>query len=125
MSLPERRDRWRVPSSVTLLLCLLLLGTTARASVPVMQEARAVAASAMASMADARSMPSALDGMPCATCCIAPAPVTQGFSGECKELAEAMWPAPAAPVPEPAWVFDTGGWRVRWPVRIAFCRWLD
>ena len=121
----ERLDRWRVLRSVALFLCVALFGAGARASSPAMQEPRAVAAPWMAAMVDAPSMPGARDCFPCAACYIAPAPATHGFSGECKEPAGATWPVLAAPLPEVAWVFDTGGWRVRWPVRIAFCRWLD
>ena len=122
----ERLCRWRVPSGgIARFLCSALIGAGAHASVAVMQEARAVAAPAMASMAGVRSMPAALDCMPCAVCCIAPAPVAHGFSRECKEAQEPTWHVHAAPVPDADCWFDTSGSEARTPVRIAFCRWLN
>ena len=121
----ERLHRWRVPGGVALFLCLALLGAGANASVAVMQEARAVAAPAVTSMIDAQSMPGVLDCMPYAVCCIAPAPVTHGFSGECKEAQEPLWHVHAAPIPDVGCWFDTRGSVARTPVRIAFCRWLE
>jgi len=118
---PERPQRWRALFGVALFLCLALLGAEARASIPAMREAGPVAISTMAS----ESMPRATDCMPCAVCYIAPTPSPHGFSGECQEREAPAWRVHALSVPAPTWFFDTGDWRLRWPVRIAFCRWLD
>ncbi|MGH8847193.1 MAG: hypothetical protein ACREXQ_08160 [Polaromonas sp.] len=125
MSPLERLGRWPALRSGMLLLCLTLFGMGARAAVSSRQEVGPIVALATASMADMQSMPAALDGRPCAVCYVAPAPSTHGFSGENQEPKEPGWPACARPAADSAWRFDTGGWRPRWPVRIAFCRWLD
>jgi hypothetical protein len=123
----ERSGCCRAWGAVALCLCLsLVLGTAARAAVPSPEtpEARPV----MAVSAVSRSMPSsAEDCQACAVCAIAPAPATHAFTGEAelREQATMAWPAHATPMPAPTWFFDTGGGRLRWPVRIAFCRWLD
>lgn len=122
MAWPERLQRCRALVYVALLLCLTLLGTGARASVATMQDAGPVAISVMVS----ESTPMASDCMPCVRCYIAPAPSTPGISCESTEREEPVlaWPVQTTS-PAPTWFFDTRGWRLRWPVRIAFCRWLD
>jgi hypothetical protein len=117
----ERHCRWHTFASVWVLVCLALLGGGVRASVPTLQEARPVMVSAMA----APSMPMASDGMPCATCCIAPAPSTHAFSGEGKEPESATWWVHEQRTPETVRFLETGSSRVKVPIRIAYCRWLD
>ena len=123
----ERSGRCRTLCAATLCLCLaLLLGSAASAAVPVpaMQQAGPV----MTAPAASRSLPGiAGDCQTCAVCVTAPAPSAHGFTGEgnVREQAPVAWPAHATSVLAPTWFFDTGGWRVRWPVRIAFCRWPD
>lgn len=125
MSPLERLCRWPAFRSVMLLLCLALFGMGARAAVSPMQEVGPIIALATTEMADMQSIPATLDCRPCAVCYVAPAPSTHGFSGEYEEPEEPVWRVCARPAPDSAWRFDTGGWRPRWPVRIAFCRWLD
>ncbi|MBI2752372.1 MAG: hypothetical protein HYX46_02490 [Betaproteobacteria bacterium] len=108
-------------SSFALLVCLALLGGGARASAPAIQEARPVMVSAMASP----SVPMASDRMPCATCCIAPAPSTHGFNGEGKEPESATWWVRHKRAPATVRFLETGSSRVQLPIRIAYCKWLD
>lgn len=104
-----------------LALSLVVLGTHARASALVLQELRPTAATAMSS----QSMPAAFDCTPCAAvCCVAPPPETHGFSGEDQPPEEHRWHLQRPPTFNEIF-FDTGGWYVALPVRIAFCRWLD
>lgn len=113
--------------AVALCLCLsLLLGRTARAAnaVTEIQQTGPV----MTATAASRPLPSSAgDCWACAACTIAPAPVPQAFAGECeaREQAPVAWLAHAMAAPAPIWFFDAGDGRPRWPVRIAFCRWLD
>lgn len=115
---------WRV---VALCLCLsLLLGTAARAAVSA-QEIQPAGPVMTASTAS-RPMPtSAEDCQTCAACAIAPAPVVHAFTGEgeAREQVPIAWLAHVVAAPAPTWFFDAGDGRLRWPVRIAFCRWLD
>ena len=118
----ERLHQWRVVASAALLLWLALLATGVQAAdTAAMQEAWPVVASAMG----ADSTPMASDCMPCALCCTAPAPTTQGFSGESKQCDEPVWRIHVPPVPDSTWRPNTGGWRPRLPVRVVYCRWLD
>ncbi|MGH6627508.1 MAG: hypothetical protein ACRECD_13400 [Burkholderiaceae bacterium] len=116
----ERLYQWRALCGVMLFLCLALLGTPAPASVAAMQEAKPLAAAAMAS----RSMPGVLDCAPCAGCYVGPAPTTHGFSGECKDAEAPAWREHGVPL-SPTIFHDTGSCRPPLPVRIAYCRWLD
>jgi len=119
-----RELRWgadmRVLVRAALALSLALLGTQAPPSVRMLEEARPATASVM----DSRSMPAASDCTPCAGCYVAPAPATHGFSGDDQPPEEHRWPV-RRPSALSATFFDTGGWYVALPVRIAFCRWLD
>jgi len=117
----EHLHRRRALYRFALLLWLALHGAGATASVPMRPEAGPAAAPSMAS----GSMPMTTNCMPCALCCIAPAPTRQGFSSECQEPAAPIWGVHALPAPASAWLFDRGVWRTRLPVRIAYCRWLD
>lgn len=125
----ERSGRCRAWSAVALCLCLclsLLMGTAARAAVSIkeIQSAGPVMTASTAS----RPMPSSAEEcQTCAACAIAPAPVTHAFTGEgeAREQAPLAWLAHVTEVLAPAWFFDAGDGRLRWPVRIAFCRWLD
>ncbi len=112
---------WRALGSFALLLWLTLFGTGATASSPMRQEAGPVAAAGMAS----GSMPMTTGCMPCAICCIAPAPATHGFTGQCHGPDAPSWRADAPQEPRPAESFGDGGLRARLPLRIAYCRWLD
>jgi hypothetical protein len=102
-------------------MCLALLGGGAQAVVPTLQDMRPVVVSAMAS----QSMPMASDRMPCATCCIAPAPSTHGFNGEGKEPEPPAWWVHDQRNPTKVRFLETGSSRVPVPIRIAYCRWLD
>jgi hypothetical protein len=102
------------------------MGTAARAAVSIkeIQSAGPVMTASTAS----RPMPSSAEEcQTCAACAIAPAPVTHAFTGEgeAREQAPLAWLAHVTEVLAPAWFFDAGDGRLRWPVRIAFCRWLD
>ena len=112
----------RVLSSVALLAWLMLLGAAAAASpVPVGEEAGAPVVSGMAPS----SMPMTSDCMPCAICCMAPAPVTQGFSGQGHGPDAPSWRVNAPHEPRPPGSLRKGGLRACLPMRIAYCRWLD
>lgn len=123
----ERSGGWRAWSAAAFCLCLsLLLGTVARAavSVPEIQHAGPV----MTASAASRPMPSsAEDCQTCAACAIAPAPAAHAFTGEgeSREQVPMAWLAHATAAQTPTWFFDAGDGRLRWPARIAFCRWLD
>jgi len=123
----ERSSDYRTWGAVVLCLCLsLLLGTAARSavSVPESQQADPV----MTTSAASRPMPSsAEDCQTCTACAIAPAPAAHAFTGEgeMREQTPSAWLAHATAAPAPTWFFDAGDERPRWPVRIAFCRWLD
>lgn len=117
----ECLGRWRALVGAWVLVCLGLLGGGVRASMPTLQEARPSMASAMAST----STPMASDRMPCATCCIAPAPSAHGFNGEGKQPESATWWVHGQPITATVRFLETGSSRVKVPIRIAFCRWLD
>lgn len=123
----ERSGRCRALGAIALFLCLsLLMGAAARAavSVPAIEHAGPV----MTASTVSRPMPtSAEDCQTCAACAIAPAPVAHAFTGEgeAREQAPMAWLAHVTAAPAPTWFFDAGDGRLRWPVRIAFCRWLD
>ena len=117
----NRLCRWQVSVSAWVLVCLALLGGGARASAPTLQEARPLMVSTMTSP----SMPMASDRMPCATCCIAPAPSTHGFNGEGKEPESATWWVHDQRTPVTVRFLETSSSRVQVPIRIAYCRWLD
>ena len=123
----ERSDCRHLWGAVALCLCLsLVLGTSARAAVS--SPTTPPAGPVMTASASSRPMPtSAEDCQTCAACAIAPAPVAHAFTdeGEAQEQTPRVWLAYAPAAPAPAWFFDAGGGRLRWPVRIAFCRWLD
>ena len=123
----EGSGRFRALAAVTLCLYLaLLLGTAARAAVSV-SATQQIGPMTIASMAS-RSLPiSVEDCQTCAACAFASAPAAHAFTGEgeAREQAPAAWLAHATSVRAPTWFFDAGGGRLRWPVRIAFCRWLD
>ena len=127
MTCPQRFQRGRALFAllcVALLLCLTSLGAGgARASVATAQDAVPVAIPLMVS----ESTPMASDCMPCCMrCYVASAPSAHGISCESAEREEPVWAWPVQTrSPTPAWFFDSGGRRLRWPVRIAFCRWLN
>ena len=117
----ERLRRWHAFMGVSVLVCVALLGGSARAFAPTLEEARPAMVSAMASP----SLPMVSDGMPCAICCIAPAPATHGFSGEGKESEASTWPVPAQRTSPTVRFLETVTGRVPIPIRITYCRWLD
>ena len=116
----EHPRLWRVLAAVAAWLCLALLGAPAAQAMA--QDARPAQAVIEAPMP---SMPMASDCMPCAICCLAPTPTTQGFSGELRQPDEPAWRLHAPPVSDVAQAFDTGGGHPRLPVRIVYCRWRD
>lgn len=119
---PELLRRWSLAAGASVLLCLALLGTGARASMPPVPELRAAAAATMPST----GTPMASDGMPCALCFVAAAPSPQTFAGEGKEPEPLTWWVHAQPTPSEARfrVLDIAP-REHVPIRVAFCRWLD
>lgn len=117
----ELLHRRRALCSFALLLWLTLSNTGATASSSVRQEAGPVAAAAMAS----GSMPMTTGCMPCAICCIAPAPQTRGFTGQGHGPDAPSWRVHFPHKPRPAGSFARGGLRACLPLRIAYCRWLD
>ncbi len=127
MSPLERSNSRRIWWSPVLGLCLaLLLGAAARAAGSV--EMRPQAGSMMVASSASDSQPaSAEDCRTCAACAIAPAPSGYGFTGEAeaRENEPETWSKRAVSQPASAWYFDAGDGRLRWPVRIASCRWLD
>jgi len=105
------------------LFLALMLGTSVRAATPSHPTMEPILTAASPS----KSMPMA--GTPCldcAACAVAPAPSAQGLScdGKPDEQPRPAWPEQVL-LPARSWFFDTGDARLRWPVRIAFCRWLD
>ncbi|KGH19335.1 hypothetical protein [Comamonas thiooxydans] len=123
----ERFGGGRTWGAAVLCLCLsLLLGTATRAGVSA-QEIQHAGPVMTASVASHPMPSSAEDCQTCAACAIAPAPAAYAFTGEgeAREQAPVAWLAHATAVPAPIWFFDAGGGRLRCPVRIAFCRWLD
>lgn len=125
----ERFGGGRAWSAAVLCLCLsqlLLLGTAARAAVSFAETEQT--GPVMTALAASRPMPSSADDcQTCAACAIAPAPAAHAFTGEgeSREQAPLAWLAHATAAPAPIWFFDAGDGRLRCPVRIAFCRWLD
>ena len=81
-------ERWRVLAASMVWLCLALTGAPAMASQAMAQEARQSPGVMEAPMP---SMPIASDCMPCAICCLAPTPTTQGFSGEIRQPEQPGW----------------------------------
>ena len=120
-----RELSWNAPVRLlvraALALSLVLLGTQVGAPEVAREEARPTAVSSAVS---SQSMPVAFDCTPCARCYVAPAPATHGFNGDDHPPEERWWHVHQPSVPG-AIVFETGGWHVALPVRIAFCRWLD
>ena len=86
-----------------------------------MAEARPMATSTMPSAA----MPQMLDCLPCARCYVAAAPVAVGVSAEPAGTDEPAWRVHDPALPYTIRAIDTGPGRHDFPVRIAFCRWLD
>ena len=123
----ERFGGGRPCGAAVLCLCLsLLLGTAARAAVSAQEIQHA--GPVMTATAASRPLPSRADDcQTCAVCAIAPAPAAHAFTaeGEAREQAPVAWLTHATKTPTPIWFFDAGDGRLRWPVRIAFCRWLD
>lgn len=117
----ELPHRWHAVGGVALLLWLMLFDTPAVAAMPAMQEVGPVVTSAMGS----ESMPVVSDCVTCVLCCIAPAPTTLGFSGECKESDDPVWRLFTPSLLHSTRGLDAAGAQARLPVRIAFCRWLD
>ena len=78
---PESLRRWCAFVGAALLLCVVVAGTGARASVLSMQEVRATTAST----GDAAGMPMASGSRPCALCYITATPSPHAFTGEGKE----------------------------------------
>ena len=113
--------RWRVLVSAWVYLCLSLIGGTAQASMLVRSEAIPIAVFAMPSSV----MPQAMDCAPCVRCYVAPVPAVQGFNGECKEAHAPHWQLHITAPVDAAWIFNTGVWRPRLPVRIEYSRWLN
>ena len=70
-------------------------------------------------------MPKALDDMTCAQCYAAPGPAADGVSAESGLRETTARQERTTSVDDTTLFKDTGGWRQRLPVRIAFCRWLD
>ena len=114
---------WRLRAllGLWLFLYLLLVGGTAQASTVTRREAMPMAVAAMSQ----DSMPMVMSCAPCARCYVAPVPVTQGFSGEGKEVEALHRQAHAIAQTAIVWVFDTGVLHPRLPVRIEFSRWLN
>lgn len=121
MSRAERVHRWAAIAAALIWLCVVLIGTGARASSSAVPEVRAMAAAAVAS----QGVPAALDCMPCALCYIAPAPSAHTVTVEAKEFESFTWwlPVPAAPAEHQ--FLSTPRCREHVPIRITFCRWLD
>lgn len=121
-----RRPEWRAlwPAwfgAASLLLCLALESVGARTSAFAEREPGfRVSADVLE-----RPVSPSMHEAPCASCCVAPAPVVHGFNGETKEAAPSHWPAHAEAARPRQWLFALKGLAERVPVRIAFCRWLD
>lgn len=118
---PESLRRWCTFVGAALLLCVVVAGTGARASVLSMQEVRATTAST----GDAAGMPMASGSRPCALCYITATPSPHAFTGEGKEPEPLTWWVHAEPPPAAVRFLTTVGRRDRVPIRVAFCRWLD
>lgn len=118
----EHLRLWRVIGAVVAWLCLAPLPAPALAASQAMQEGYPAQTVMEAPM---QSMPMASDCMPCALCCLAPAPTTHGFSGERRQLEVPGWQLLAPPVPDAVVSVEVGGGVPRLPVRIVYCRWRD
>lgn len=108
-------------------LCLflaLMLAAAGRAAMP----SQPVDGPTLVASSSSMPIPMPMVGMlDCAMCAVAPAPPAYSLACEGKpdEQPRLAWPEQAPRLPAPSWFFDTGDARERWPVRIAFCRWLD
>ncbi len=121
MSLAERVRRSAAIAAALIWLCVVLIGTDAYASSSAMPEVRATPAAAMTSQSD----PAASDCMPCALCCVAPAPSAHLVTVESKELESLTWWVHVPPAPTERRFLSNPGCREHVPIRITFCRWLD
>lgn len=75
-------------------------------------------------VAQANPMPSAFDGLPCASCYLAPAPTVHGFTGELEEPNQAAWQLLAKPstIEKP---LDLPQREESVPLRVAYCCWRN
>ena len=121
MPRPEHFGAWCLAVGVAVFLCLPLMTAGAWTSAAPMQEMSASAKSPVA----AQSTPMASDGMPCALCCIDPAPSAHTTTSEGKEPELATRWARAQPIPSTVRFLAAESSRVRVPIRITLCRCLN
>ena len=121
MSPAERVHRWAAIAAALVWLCLTLIDTDARASSSAMPELWTTPAAAMTS----QGAPAASDCMPCALCCVAPAPSAHLVTVESKELESLTWWVHVPPAPTERRFLSNLRCREHVPIRITFCRWLD
>lgn len=76
-------------------------------------------------VAQADSMPSAWDGLPCASCYLAPAPAVHGFTGEYEEPKQAAWQLLAKPSASAQKPLDLPKREESVPLRVAYCCWRN
>lgn len=75
-------------------------------------------------VAQANPMPTAFDGMPCASCYLAPVPTVHGFTGEFEEPIQAAWQLLAKPSPTEK-PLDLPKREESVPLRVAYCCWRN
>lgn len=75
-------------------------------------------------VAQAKPMPSAFDGLPCASCYLAPAPTVHGFTGEFEEPKQAAWQLLAKPSPTEK-PLGLPKREESVPLRVAYCCWRN
>ena len=124
--MPPLEHHWcrRLSGAILCLLLALVLGSVTHAAMPALH----VAGPVLEAISASEQMPMVGMGcLDCAACAIAPVPATHGLTceGTADEDRSPAWPEQAEPLQTPTWFFDPGAARLRWPVRIAFCRWLD
>ncbi|MDA8254295.1 MAG: hypothetical protein M0Z99_01430 [Betaproteobacteria bacterium] len=116
----ERLGRWRALGCIIFSLYLVLLRPGTEAWAFVVQQARPMEATAMAS-----SPAEAMDCVPCARCYVAPLPSAQRCGGEDHEPEVLARPNHAVPQAPSDWSFGSGAPRAPLPLRIAYCRWRN
>ena len=125
--MPPSESRCHRLACIGACLLLALFCGASQASMGRVADGRPMVASATAPVLEGAQhpMPKALDDMPCAQCDAAPGPGANGVGAEDGPRETAARQEHATSVADTTVFTDTGGWRPRLPVRIAFCRWLD
>lgn len=76
-------------------------------------------------VARANPMSRAFDGLPCASCYMAPAPTVHGFTGELEEPKQAAWQLLAKPSASTQKPLDLPKREESVPLRVTYCCWRN